>query len=550
MNRFFMTLILILTLAVPPANAQTFTVINTSPSGAGSLSWAVNSVNALTTTDNIISFDPSIKSITLPQELTLNNSVTLYGGGVTLEGSGTSRLFTITDGHAEFFGFTFTKGNAVSDNGGAVKVEGSGASAGFTNCTFFNNQAGNFGGAVCVTNGAFSPRTTLTHCTLAGNLARNGGGFAVLNGRAEVVASIITGNTVSYDVYFSDNASIIGDYNVIGEANYSLGTTNLYGYDADEVLYTDSAGNFALENVDGVNVLRLSGSSAARDLFTQSYGVNVDEAGAARPMLSGYDAGAFEARPVAVRSIRISGMPYLQVNASDTLTITVSPSDASLNVKDYPPAGIVLTSSNPSVISVDNAGNIRAVGVGMSYITAVVNGWDSSGRTASPVSSNALTVYAGTEPRGEIHASIRQIEKVSLRSGNYIDIKPIVSLDINGYNIVNTQSGTDYYITAESSRFDIATTQVVSGDTVRVLAMDTEGSCDIRVKANPLPSGTSGEMSFTVSVSPSAPAGNSEGTSSNRLGGSSGGGGCNSGNYTLWITGIFALYACIKRRNY
>ena len=548
MNRFLSTLILILTLAVS-SHAQTFTVINANPSGAGSLSWAVNSINALTTTDNIISFDTRIKRITLTQELTINNSAAIYGGGATLEGSGSSRLFTITDGHAQFFGLTFTKGNAVSDNGGAVKVEGTGASASFTNCTFFDNMADNYGGAVCVTNGAFSPRTTLTHCTLAGNLAKNGGGFAIINGRAEILASIITGNTVSYDVYSDSEATIIGDYNVLGTVNQNLGNTNLYGYPADEVLYTDSAGEILLESVGGVNVLRLSGSSPARDILTQSYGVNTDQTGISRPMLSGYDAGAFEARPVAVQGIEIFGMPYIQVNDYEALAYIITPSDASLNTKDYPPYGIVWRSSNPSVISVDNSGIIQAVGIGSSYITAAIYGWDSAGRIASPVPSNALTVYAGTEPRRPIKASIRQIQGVSLRSGNYTDIKPLVSLDINGYNIANVKGGTDYYISVQTSRLDIADAAIVSDDTIRVLAMNTEGSCDITVTAYPYPEGDSGNMTFTVSVSPSASGGNTGG-STNGPGKSSGGGGCNVGNYALWITGIFALYACIRRNRH
>ncbi|MBQ9433174.1 MAG: hypothetical protein IJU26_03055 [Synergistaceae bacterium] len=545
MNRFLTTFILLLAMAVS-SHAQTFTVTNSNPSGAGSLSWAVNSVNALTTTDNIISFDRRIKSVTLTQELTLNNSVVILGGGASLEASGQSRHFTVTNGRAEFSGFTFTKGYAVSDNGGAVKIEGTSASAAFTNCTFFDNQAGNYGGAVCVTNGAFSPRTTLTHCTLAGNLAKNGGGFAILNGRAEILASVITGNTVSYDVYADSEASIIGDYNVLGTVNQNLGTMNLYGYDADEVLFTDSAGTFSLENINGANVLRLSGSSPARDILPQSYGVNTDQTGTTRPMLSGYDAGAFEARPVPAQSIEIFGIPYIQVNDSENISYAVTPSDTSLNTRDYPPYGIVWRSSNPSVISVDNTGKIQAVGVGSSYITAAIYGWDSAGRAANPVPSNALTIYAGTEPRRPIKASIRQLGEVSLRSGNYTDIKPLVSLDINGYSFVNTKGGIDYYLSVQTSRLDIADAEIVSDDTVRVLAMNTEGSCDITVNAYPYPTGDSGTMTFTVNVSPSASGGNSGTTKT--LGGS-GGGGCNSGySFALLVTGIFALCAYIIRR--
>ena len=404
MFRKFAAVFLMLAAFYSSAYAQTFTVINSDSSGSGSLSWAVNTVNALDTTGHIISFDPSVKTITLTQELTLTKSTTLNGGGATLEGSGHGRLFTVTNGHAQFNAFTFTKGYAVSDNGGAVKVEGSSASASFTNCTFFNNQADNFGGAVCVTNGSMTPRTTITHCTLAGNLAANGGGFALINGRAEILASIIVGNTVSYDVYTADNA-VIGDYNIIGTANIDMGATNSAGHSVNEVLYAGTSG-LELEEVRGVKVLRLSGTSPARDIMTANYDVHVDETGAVRPMLAGYDAGAFEARPVPVEGVEISGLPYIQVNDTESLTVSVTPTDASLNTRDYAPDGIVWQSSNPAAISVDQSGNVRAVGTGNAYITAAVYGWDASGQVAAPVRSNALAVYAGTEPRRPMKATI------------------------------------------------------------------------------------------------------------------------------------------------
>ena len=113
-----LTVLFLLALALP-AQAETYTVVNSDSSGSGSLYWAVNSVNANNTAGHTISFDARIKHITIPQELTLNKSVTIKGGGATLERSGSGRLFTITDGRAEFECLTFTKGYAVSDNGGA-----------------------------------------------------------------------------------------------------------------------------------------------------------------------------------------------------------------------------------------------------------------------------------------------------------------------------------------------------------------------------------------------------------------------------------------------
>ena len=490
---FISALLLICLLTCNESDAQTFIVSNSDPSGSGSLAWAVNSVNALETTDNTISFDAKITHITIPNELTITKTTSIFGGGATIEGSGTSRLFTITNGHVQFSRLTFTGGYARSDNGGAVKVEGSSASAAFTNCTFFNNQADNNGGAVCLTNAALTPRTTFTHCTIAGNLAARGGGLAVITGRAEITASIITGNTVSYDLYSASNASVIADYNIIGSANIDTGTSNLTYAEIEDVFFT-SSGTLALETVDGAKVLRLSGSSLARDFLEQSSGEDRDQTGALRPRLAGYDAGAFEARPVPVESVEISGIPYLQVNDTESLTLTIEPADASVNYVEW-------RSSSPSIISVDDDGNIRASGVGSSYITAAVHGWDASGQEVSSVASNALVIHAGTDVRRPIRATVKALDSVDMKCGTYSVVKPLVSLDINGINLANAKGGRDYRLEASPSRLDIVTTDIISGDSIRLFAGNVEGTCDITVRAYPLPDGDAGYTSFTVVVS-------------------------------------------------
>ena len=204
-------------------------------------------------------------------------------------------------------------------------------------------------------------------------------------------------------------------------------------------------------------------------------------------MLSGYDAGAFEARPVPVESTGISGIPYLQVNSTESFALSITPSDASLNVTEYPPHGAVWQSSNPAVISVDNSGTVKALGVGSAYITAAVYGWDASGNPLSPsATSKAFRVYAGEEPRNPMKATVLSIDEVSVRPGSYILVKPVVSLDINGIILENPSGGVNYSLSAESSRLDIVTAEIVSGDTVRLLGGSevSEVSCDVTVKAH------------------------------------------------------------------
>ncbi|MBQ7154596.1 MAG: hypothetical protein IJR85_03445 [Synergistaceae bacterium] len=523
--------LLLLTACTSLAHAETFTVSNSDASGSGSLPWAVNSVNALDTDGNIISFDASVRHITLQQELTINKSARILGGGATLTGSGRGRLFTITNGHIAFDSLTFTKGYAVSDNGGAVKVEGSNASAEFNNCTFFDNQADNYGGAVCITNGSTNPRTTLTHCTLAGNLASNGGGLALINGEAAVYASIIVGNSYSNDIYCVPGAIFGSWYNIIGSTNTSAGTGSETGYSAKEVLLGD--GKPYLEEVNGVEVLKLSGTSPARDFIptTSGYGFDTDETGNLRPMLSGYDAGAVEALPVPVQSVDISGLPYIQVNASDKYSITILPEDASRNITDYPPDGIRWRSSASSVLSVDNSGNVRALGTGSSYLTAEVHGWNADGSPATFTTARALRITVGEDARKPKEAKISRINDVTLNAGQYMHIKPTVSVDINGILIENVKGGTDYALSPSSSRLDIVMVEVVSGDTLRLLAGTEPGSCDVTVTVRPLPSGNGTTEYFSVNVV-------SDG-SGDDAGHSSGGGGCDSAMAGITLLAVF-----------
>ena len=511
--------------------AEVFPVTSSNSSGYGSLSWAVNNVNASEGSGHIISFDRTVKNVVLPQELSIMKDVTINGSGVTLEGPGRGRLFTVTAGHATFNRITFTKGDAVSDNGGAVKIEGSNAYAEFNNCTFFNNSAGSYGGAVCVTNGSLVNRTTFTHCTIAGNQAANGGGIAVLNGEAAVLASIILGNTVSYDVYVRSNgANITGYYNIAGNSNANLGTTSRLGCTVSEVLLTNENGQLALETVNGVSVLKLSGTSIARDFIPLDggYGLDLDETGNPRPMLSGYDAGAVEARPVPVQGVEISGVPYIQVNGTETYTITITPEDASLNTKGYPPDGIVWVSNSPSILSVDNTGKAKALSTGSAYLTAEVHGWNANGTPATVATARALRITIGEEARRPVAATMAKIDDVTMSPGRYTYVKPVVSLDINGIQFEEAKGGVNYTLTARSMRLDIVTTEIVSGDTVRLLAGEETGSCDVYVTAKPLPDGDAITERFLVTVG--------DGDASNDVGRSNGGGGC-----TLGFAGVCAL---------
>ncbi|MBQ4470630.1 MAG: hypothetical protein IJR35_06755 [Synergistaceae bacterium] len=204
--------------------AETYYVINSHSKSTyeapGSLSWAVSNVNALGGEGHIIEFEEGVKSITLTKELTINAGVTINGDGVCITGAGNSRLFNVTKGKVEFNQITFTKGYAIENNGGAVNIEGPEASAEFTNCTFYENTADNFGGAVCVTNGSDKNVTVFTNCRISDNDALNGGGVAVIKGDAKIFASIITGNS-DKELYTGEKATLTNSNNIFNDYEVS-----------------------------------------------------------------------------------------------------------------------------------------------------------------------------------------------------------------------------------------------------------------------------------------------------------------------------------------
>lgn len=360
--------------------AETYNVMNYSPKPdiPGSLMWAINNVNTLGGEGHIIEFEESVKAITLTQEITINAGVTIEGDGVCITGSGNSRLFTVTSGKVIFNNMTFTKGYAVENNGGAVNIEGSEASAEFTNCTFYDNTADNYGGAVCVTNGSDKNFTVFTNCTIANNDAQDGGGIAIVKGDAKIFASIVTGNT-DYEIYKGDKATLAGSYNIFGDYEADIGENNLTGQAANQVFITDSNGNIKLESVNDIQIIKLAAYSPARDyISSENKRTDIDEAGTPRPQLSDYDAGAFEALPVPVERVMITGTPYMQINTDYTFSADISPSDASIEE-------VVWKSNNEQVIVIDDTGSATALNTGTAYITAEVHGWDSDGKKKSSV---------------------------------------------------------------------------------------------------------------------------------------------------------------------
>ena len=210
-GRFLLTGIFLLTLIFP---AQALDVVNGNPNGQGSLREAVENGN-----DSVITVSPSVKTISLQNELTITRSVTINGNGAVIKGNGTARLFRITDGKAVFNELSFTGGNALDGSGGAVEIGSETAYAEFRNCNFYDNVAKDYGGAVSLTRGDTTKQTVFRYCTITKNSANYGGGIAVANGEAHIFSSIVTGNTGNSDIYAEETGIIRTRFNITGSTN-------------------------------------------------------------------------------------------------------------------------------------------------------------------------------------------------------------------------------------------------------------------------------------------------------------------------------------------
>jgi hypothetical protein len=157
-----------------PLGAATFTVMNTSNNGAGSLRQAFLDAESNSEADTIL-FDAAVEGQTIQMLGTIvvnTGTVTLNGGtisnGVTLSGNHQNTIFRVESGAMlNLFQVNLTEGSDVAGPG-AMFVLGE---ANLTRCAVFNNQ-GSTAGAIANFGGILN----LTNCTLTNNGSSSSGG--------------------------------------------------------------------------------------------------------------------------------------------------------------------------------------------------------------------------------------------------------------------------------------------------------------------------------------------------------------------------------------
>ena len=204
----------------------TYTVTNTSDTGAGSLRQAITDA-AAASGPALITFAPALsgQTITLTGPLGGTAIAINDAGGVTIDATSLPGGLTINDGTATTFrlfsvasGTSLTlRGLTLANGGGGDFFFGGGAISNegtltLTQCTLSGNSA-NYGGAI-------RGSGTLTHCTLTGNTASNSGGAIDVLGTVTLIHCTVAGNSAGGSlggggVYVSDGPTLVMENSIV-----------------------------------------------------------------------------------------------------------------------------------------------------------------------------------------------------------------------------------------------------------------------------------------------------------------------------------------------
>ena len=282
-------------LSVP--TPQTFTVINTNDSGAGSLRQAILDANADPTTADTIVFggvftdsDLTNDTITLTSgELSIAGNVTIDSGGgnpVTLSGNNASSVFQINSGSVVALNaLTLINGRSIGDGGifnaGTLSI----------NNSTFSGNSGSMGAGGIYNYGTLS----INNSTFSGNEGTAGAIFNDGSGTLSINNSTFSGNTGSRGAIFNggiitnlSSSTFGGNTAISGGAGSVFNNTfgnintlrnNLFVENSDNTIPTATdasnnlSGTFASLGVDP-NLKNNGGSTQTHALLAGSSAIN------------------------------------------------------------------------------------------------------------------------------------------------------------------------------------------------------------------------------------------------------------------------------------
>ncbi len=218
-------------------------------------------------------------------------------------------------------------GNSVVNHGGAMYSTGSAPT--ITNCTFSGNTAGN-GGAMYNTS---SSLPTITSCTFSGNNAGSGGGMSNYTSNATISNTIIYGN--SSGIYNYNSTPVI-TYSLV--QGISTGIGNING-NTDPLFVNPQPASAAPTTAGDYRLLPCSPAINAGRNDSIPAGITMDIAGNVRIQLGTVDIGAYEAAN--------NGADISASLASATIATTKTQSGTQVYVQDCSSLIATLTSINP-----------------------------------------------------------------------------------------------------------------------------------------------------------------------------------------------------------
>ena len=189
------SLVVGLSLSIPPVFAATLTVTNTYDSGLGSLRDAITSASPGDTINFSLGYPTTI---TLGSTLVVDKNLMINGPGASnlaISGNKSVGVFVIEEGvTARISGVTIENGSAYSYSNAGGGIYNSGTLT-VANSTLSGNSAAAAGGGIYNYAGS---TLMVTNSTLSGNSAPGGGGIFVLTSTLTVTNSMFSGNSAGY----------------------------------------------------------------------------------------------------------------------------------------------------------------------------------------------------------------------------------------------------------------------------------------------------------------------------------------------------------------
>ena len=249
------------------------------------------------------------------RDATITGNVAAYGGG--LYNLGVMRVYnsTIANNVALYYGGIYNRGELYVENstiaGNQAAYNGGGvsnfAAATLVGTAIIGNRAETGAGVLALANvsgSRIAPETTLTNCTVAGNVATSAGGGVWANDVLNVVNTIVAGNAAASaaDVYLANSADADVRYSLVGASNAKISGVGVKtNADPNFVDFAaPTAGSWTANAWKAWNLELAVGSPAidagSNALAVDGYGVKLttDLAGDKRVVGAAVDMGAYE----------------------------------------------------------------------------------------------------------------------------------------------------------------------------------------------------------------------------------------------------------------